>query len=94
MPDNNFVSSAGVNRRQFTKMSVAAAASAAMAALPNAHVKFSTADGRPIRGAHSRADGRVPVAGLVDVSAGSKVLMTAFDGDKADAQLLKTQPLS
>ncbi len=62
--------------------------------LPNAHVKFSTADGRPIRGARSRADGRVPVAGLVDVSAGTKVLMTAFDGRSADAQLLETRPLS
>ena len=62
--------------------------------LPNAHVKFSTADGRPIRGARSRADGRVPVSGLVEVSSGKKVLMTAFDGRSADAQLLETLPLS
>ena len=62
--------------------------------LPNADVKFSTADGRPIRGARSLEDGRVPVSGLVDVSSGAKVLMTAFDGRSAEAQLLETQPLS
>ena len=61
--------------------------------LPNAEVRFAATDGRPIRGARSLEDGRVPVSGLVDVSSGTKVLMTAFDGDSADVQLVETRPL-
>lgn len=58
--------------------------------LPNADVHFSTEDGQPIRGTRSMADGRVPIRGLIDVLPGAKVVMTSFDGIKADVQVVTT----
>ncbi len=59
--------------------------------IPDADVLFSTPDGRPIRGARSLADGRVPVKGLVDVAAGAKILMTAHKGDEAAVRFVETR---
>jgi len=58
--------------------------------LPNAEVRFTTLDGRPIRGARSLADGAVPVAGLVGVARSTKLLLTAFDGEQALTQIVDT----
>jgi hypothetical protein len=62
--------------------------------LPNAEVRLTMLDGRPVRGARSRADGTVPVAGLVDVEPGTKLLVTAFDGERAETLVVETQPLA
>jgi hypothetical protein len=61
--------------------------------LSDADVLFSTIDGRPIRGARSDSQGRVPVSGLVDIDGediepGTKVIMTAYDGEDVDSQVL------
>lgn len=61
--------------------------------LPDAHVRLATADGRPIRGARSLADGTVPVPGLADVKPGTRVVVTASRGDEADAKVVRTLPL-
>ena len=58
--------------------------------LPNAEVRFATMEGRPLRGARSRDDGSVAVAGLVGVAAGSKVMITAYDGEKVEARVVRT----
>lgn len=66
--------------------------------LPNADVLFSTADGRPIRGTRSLADGSVPLKGLVeidgkDIEPATQVRMTAFDGKNLDARIIETRPV-
>ena len=58
--------------------------------LPNAEVRFATMEGRPLRGSRSRGDGSVMVAGLVGVAAGSRVMMTAYDGEKVEARVVRT----
>ena len=58
--------------------------------LPHAEVRFTTREGRPLRGARSRGDGSVAAAGLVGVAAGSDVIMTAHDGKNVDAQVVGT----
>ena len=58
--------------------------------LPNAEVRFTTLDGRPIRGARSLTDGSVPVAGLVGVPRSTKLLLTAYDGNQAHTQIVET----
>jgi len=57
--------------------------------LPNAEVRFTTLDGRPIRGARSLGDGTVPVAGLVGVPRGTKLLLTAYDGNQVRTQVME-----
>jgi len=61
--------------------------------LRNADVTFQTMDRRPIRGARSLPNGVVPVTTLIDVPPGAKILMTATDGRKADAQVVTTRAL-
>lgn len=61
--------------------------------LPNADVRFSTEDGQPIRGARSLANGVVPICGLVDVAPGTRVVMTSFDGIRAEARVINTLPI-
>ena len=58
--------------------------------LPNAEVRLTYLDGRPIRGGRSAADGRVLVSGLVEVPAGETVLLTAYDGSEVEALTVKT----
>ena len=50
--------------------------------LPNADVRFSRSDGRPIRAVRSLPGGEVPLKGLIDVPVGVKIVMTAFDGER------------
>ena len=62
----------------------------ALKTLPNAEVRFTMLDGRPIRGARSQADGTVPVIGLVGVPRNTDLLATAYDGNQAQTQVVKT----
>lgn len=61
--------------------------------LPHADIVLATATGEPLRGARSLSNGTVPVRGLVDVPAGTVVVMTAFDGARTDSQTFKTFPI-
>ena len=63
----------------------------AVKTLPNAEVRFTLLDGRPIRGARSLADGIVPVAGLAGVPRGTKLLVTAYDGADISSQVVQTR---
>ena len=47
-------------------------------------------DGGPIRGGRTDAAGVLRVAGLVDVEPGSRVIVTAFRGEDAQAQVVTT----
>ncbi len=60
--------------------------------LPGAEVLFSTLDGRPIRGARSLADGRVPVLGFAEITARVELLMTARKGAEVEARVIRTLP--
>lgn len=62
----------------------------AIKTLPNADVRFSTLDGRPIRGARSDANGAVSIPGLVGPKPGDKIMVSAQDGKRADASLVTT----
>ena len=62
--------------------------------LPRADVRFTRMDGRPIRGALSLANGRVPVGSLVDIAPDTEVIMTARAGDQVEAQFIQTQSLA
>lgn len=66
----------------------------AIQTLPNADVRFvDAASGKTIRGTRSRADGSLPVAGLVDVSPGTEVLVVAWDGSKSESMVVETMDL-
>ncbi|MDG2128113.1 MAG: alkaline phosphatase D family protein [Fuerstiella sp.] len=58
--------------------------------LPNADIRFTLADGSPIRGTRSDNAGAVQVAGLVDVERGTRVIMTAFDGARSASIVVDT----
>ena len=60
--------------------------------LPNADVLLTAADGRPLRGCRTLADGRLPIRGLVDVSPGESVVATARRGSRISAKVLTTGP--
>lgn len=62
----------------------------AVKTIPNADVRFSFLDGRPIRGARSDANGIVSVPGLVGPRPGDKIMVSAQDGSRADASLVTT----
>ena len=57
--------------------------------LPSADVLISYLDGRPIRGATSDANGAINVPGLVGPKPGEKILLSAHNGKKADAQIVR-----
>jgi hypothetical protein len=58
--------------------------------LPSADVRFMTITGHPLRGARTNSRGVPKVEGLVGVEPGTKILVTAFDGQKTDSQVLRT----
>ena len=60
--------------------------------LPDADVLLSRSDGRPLRGARTLSDGRLPVSGLVGVEAGETVIVTARSGDRVVAKPIVTGP--
>ena len=59
--------------------------------IPNADVRFSTLDGRPLRGGRSDSQGRVLVRGLVGPQPGDTIMVSAQDGRRADAKLVKAE---
>jgi hypothetical protein len=58
--------------------------------LPNADVRFVHTDGRPIRGTRSRGNGDVSLKGLVGVEPGTRLIVTAFDGERSESQTVVT----
>ena len=58
--------------------------------LPEADVRVVSTDGTPLRGTRSDADGGLSETTLVDVPQGTKVIVTAFDGDKSQSQVVTT----
>jgi hypothetical protein len=60
----------------------------ALSTLANADVRFATLNGRPIRGTRSDAKGKLSLSGLIGPEPGDRIILTAHDGKKADAQLL------
>lgn len=61
--------------------------------LPNADVHIFRTDGRPIRATRSTNSGDVPLKGLVDVSPGTRLVVSVVDGRKAEMQIVTTEPL-
>ena len=61
--------------------------------LANADVRFSTTDGRPVRAIRSLGNGRIPLAGFVDIEPATQLIMTAFDGQKSESQVIRTQKI-
>jgi hypothetical protein len=59
-----------------------------LSTLANADVRFATLNGRPIRGTRSDANGKLSLGGLIGPGPGDRIILTAHDGKKADAQLL------
>lgn len=62
----------------------------AIKTLPNADVRFATPDGKPVRATRSDASGNVNLPGLVDINAGTQILMVAFDGKKSASEVMVT----
>lgn len=58
--------------------------------LANADVRISSTGGLPIRGYRSNNDGVIPPIGLADVPPGSRVIVTAFDGERSESQVVIT----
>lgn len=59
--------------------------------LPNADVRLVEADsGKPLRATRSRADGSLPMRGLVDVESGTVVLLTVWDGEQSEVKAVET----
>ena len=62
----------------------------AMKTLPNADVRIVRTDGTPLRGTRSDANVQLATTTLVDVSVGSKVIVTAFDGRRSESEVVST----
>ncbi len=60
--------------------------------LPESDVLLSRSDGRPLRGARTLSDGRLPIAGLVDVAPGETVIAVARSGTRVAATRIVTGP--
>lgn len=58
--------------------------------LPLADVRFADLDGHPIRATRSDEQGLVKVSGMPDIPVGTRLLMTSFDGEKTESQVVKT----
>ncbi len=61
--------------------------------LPEADVLLHTTDGRPLRGARTLADGRLPLKGLSGIPPGETVLATARAAGRVQARMLVTGPV-
>ena len=59
-----------------------------MTTLPDADVRVVTTDGVPVRGTRSDADGSIPRTTLVDVAKGTKVIVTAYDGQRSESTVV------
>ena len=65
----------------------------AIETLPSADVLLRHLDGRPIRGARTLPDGSLPVRALADVAPGTKIVLTATNGERVDARVVVTERL-
>lgn len=61
--------------------------------LKNADVRFDSLDGNPIRATRSDDRGEVAVPGLVDIPPGTKLILTAHNGQEVDSQFIQSQPV-
>ena len=61
--------------------------------LPLADIQLCRLDGRPLRGGRSDAAGNIEIPGLVDVDAGTSILLIARAGDRAAATVIATEPI-
>ena len=62
----------------------------AVQTLPNADVRWSNLNGQAIRATRSDANGNVHVAGLVDISPGTDLIMVTFDGTNTESKIVRT----
>jgi hypothetical protein len=61
--------------------------------LPNADAHVALSNGHPLRGTRTNSEGRLTQTTLVDVPPKTLVLVTAHDGDEAEAKLVRTIPV-
>ena len=59
-----------------------------MTTLPDADVRVVTTDGVPVRGTRSDADGSIPRTTMDDVAKGTKVIVTAYDGQRSESTVV------
>ena len=59
--------------------------------LPNADVRFTKENGQPIRAIRSLQDGTVPLQGFADIPPGTRLILTAYDGQATDSQIITTR---
>ena len=64
-----------------------------LTALDNADVRFTTLDGRPVRGTRTGADGKIHMNGFTDVAPGESVVMVSRSGNQATASVVETLPM-
>lgn len=63
----------------------------AIKTLPNADVRLVEAEtGRTLRGIRSRGDGSISLRGLPDVKPGTRLLVTAYDGESSRSEVIET----
>ena len=62
----------------------------ALSLIPDADVQISRLTGEPLRGARTEADGALPAIPLVDVRAGTPVLVTAYSQTDAVSRIVQT----
>jgi hypothetical protein len=58
--------------------------------LPLADVRFADIEGHPIQATRSDENGVIKINGLPDIPAGTRLLMTAFDGKQTESKVLTT----
>ena len=58
--------------------------------LANADVRVVSTEGAPLRGTRSGDDGSLPLTRLVGIPAGTKVIVTAFDGIQSRSHVVQT----
>ncbi|MFN3193244.1 MAG: hypothetical protein ACE361_22220 [Aureliella sp.] len=61
--------------------------------IPNADVRIATVDGLPVRGTRSDSVGLVQIHGLADLDPGTKLVLTAFDGDRVESKVVVTESI-
>ena len=59
--------------------------------LPNADVFFTETNGQPVRGIRSDDQGHVHLEGLPDLPPGTRLVVNAFDGTRAESQVVVTE---
>ena len=58
--------------------------------IPRAEVQILNLNGRPIRGTTARADGTLPLSGLIDIDPGEEVLIVAHTDQHTEAKKVRT----